>query len=103
MICEGCAKKKIPREKVDYSNFFLFFCNLLILISVALTHIYQVNFLRSLDHHSFNFFYFFICYFLQYVDHIKYCSKFKAPCRFHVVGCNTSVSRDFHLNLLLVS
>uniref|UniRef100_A0A3B4XW48 TNF receptor-associated factor n=1 Tax=Seriola lalandi dorsalis TaxID=1841481 RepID=A0A3B4XW48_SERLL len=45
MICEGCAKKKIPREK--------------------------------------------------YVDHIKFCSKFKAPCRFHVVGCDTSVSRDF--------
>uniref|UniRef100_A0A8C5NDP4 TNF receptor-associated factor n=1 Tax=Gouania willdenowi TaxID=441366 RepID=A0A8C5NDP4_GOUWI len=41
MICEGCAKKKIPREK--------------------------------------------------YVDHIKFCSKFKAPCRFHVVGCDTSV------------
>uniref|UniRef100_A0A3B4BLJ1 TNF receptor-associated factor n=1 Tax=Periophthalmus magnuspinnatus TaxID=409849 RepID=A0A3B4BLJ1_9GOBI len=40
MICEGCAKKKIPREK--------------------------------------------------YVDHIKFCSKFKAPCRFHVVGCDTS-------------
>uniref|UniRef100_A0A7N6C3A0 TNF receptor-associated factor n=1 Tax=Anabas testudineus TaxID=64144 RepID=A0A7N6C3A0_ANATE len=45
MICEGCAKKKIPREK--------------------------------------------------YVDHIKLCSKFKAPCRFHVVGCDTSVSRYF--------
>uniref|UniRef100_A0A3P8TM30 TNF receptor-associated factor n=1 Tax=Amphiprion percula TaxID=161767 RepID=A0A3P8TM30_AMPPE len=45
MICEGCAKKKIPREK--------------------------------------------------YVDHIKFCSKFKAPCRFHVVGCDTSVSRHF--------
>uniref|UniRef100_A0A8D0AW05 TNF receptor-associated factor n=1 Tax=Sander lucioperca TaxID=283035 RepID=A0A8D0AW05_SANLU len=50
MICEGCAKKKIPREK--------------------------------------------------YVDHIKFCSKFKAPCRFHVVGCDTSVSRHFCPNLL---
>uniref|UniRef100_A0A8C4IB64 TNF receptor-associated factor n=1 Tax=Dicentrarchus labrax TaxID=13489 RepID=A0A8C4IB64_DICLA len=44
MICEGCAKKKIPREK--------------------------------------------------YVDHIKFCSKFKAPCRFHVVGCDTSVEKE---------
>uniref|UniRef100_A0A7N6BDY2 TNF receptor-associated factor n=1 Tax=Anabas testudineus TaxID=64144 RepID=A0A7N6BDY2_ANATE len=62
MICEGCAKKKIPREK--------------------------------------------------YVDHIKLCSKFKAPCRFHVVGCDTSVEKEKihdherqcsyeHLNLLL--
>ncbi|XP_042344633.1 TNF receptor-associated factor 2-like isoform X4 [Plectropomus leopardus] len=62
MICEGCAKKKIPREK--------------------------------------------------YVDHIKFCSKFKAPCRFHVVGCDTSVEKERihdherqcsyeHLNLLL--
>ncbi|XP_060927989.1 TNF receptor-associated factor 2-like [Limanda limanda] len=62
MICEGCAKKKIPREK--------------------------------------------------YVDHIKFCSKCKAPCRFHVVGCNTSVEKEKiheherqcsyeHLNLLL--
>nr|XP_006640571.1 PREDICTED: TNF receptor-associated factor 2-like isoform X2 [Lepisosteus oculatus] len=62
MICEGCAKKKIPREK--------------------------------------------------YVDHIKFCSKFRAPCRFHVVGCNTSVEKEKvldheracsyeHLNLLL--
>ncbi|XP_029685554.1 TNF receptor-associated factor 2-like isoform X1 [Takifugu rubripes] len=62
MICEGCSKKKIPREK--------------------------------------------------YVDHIKYCSKFKSPCRFHVVGCNTSVEKEKihdherqcsyeHLNLLL--
>ncbi|KAF7644188.1 hypothetical protein LDENG_00226280 [Lucifuga dentata] len=62
MICEGCAKKKIPREK--------------------------------------------------YVDHIKFCSKFKAPCRFHVVGCDTSVEKEKihdhelqcsyeHLNLLL--
>ncbi|KAM9391653.1 TNF receptor-associated factor 2-like [Pholidichthys leucotaenia] len=62
MVCEGCAKKKIPREK--------------------------------------------------YVDHIKFCSKFKAPCRFHVVGCDTSVEREKiqeherqcsyeHLNLLL--
>uniref|UniRef100_A0A3B4ZBG4 TNF receptor-associated factor n=1 Tax=Stegastes partitus TaxID=144197 RepID=A0A3B4ZBG4_9TELE len=42
MICEGCAKKKIPREK--------------------------------------------------YVDHIKFCSKFRTPCRFHVVGCDMSVS-----------
>uniref|UniRef100_A0A3Q0RST8 TNF receptor-associated factor n=1 Tax=Amphilophus citrinellus TaxID=61819 RepID=A0A3Q0RST8_AMPCI len=50
MICEGCAKKKIPREK--------------------------------------------------YVDHIKFCSKFKAPCRFHVVGCDTSVSRHLCHNLL---
>ncbi|XP_031426817.1 TNF receptor-associated factor 2-like isoform X1 [Clupea harengus] len=41
MICEGCAKKKIPREK--------------------------------------------------YVDHIKLCTKFRAPCRFHVVGCDMSV------------
>ncbi|XP_041757335.1 TNF receptor-associated factor 2 isoform X2 [Coregonus clupeaformis] len=44
MICEGCAKKKIPREK--------------------------------------------------YVDHIKFCSKFRAPCRFHVVGCDMSVSLE---------
>ncbi|XP_061585699.1 TNF receptor-associated factor 2-like [Cololabis saira] len=62
MICEGCAKKKIPREK--------------------------------------------------YVEHIKFCSKFKAPCRFHVVGCDTSVEKENihdherqcsyeHLNLLL--
>ncbi|AWP07034.1 putative TNF receptor-associated factor 2-like [Scophthalmus maximus] len=62
MICEGCAKKKIPREK--------------------------------------------------YVDHIKFCSKFKSPCRFHVVGCDTSVEKEKihdherqcsyeHLNLLL--
>nr|XP_020454817.1 TNF receptor-associated factor 2-like isoform X3 [Monopterus albus] len=62
MICEACAKKKIPREK--------------------------------------------------YVDHIKFCSKFKAPCRFHVVGCDTSVEKEKihdherqcsyeHLNLLL--
>ncbi|XP_061622371.1 TNF receptor-associated factor 2-like isoform X5 [Phyllopteryx taeniolatus] len=62
MICDGCAKKKIPREK--------------------------------------------------YVDHIKFCSKFKAPCRFHVVGCDTSVEKEKihdherqcsyeHLNLLL--
>uniref|UniRef100_A0A3P9Q329 TNF receptor-associated factor n=1 Tax=Poecilia reticulata TaxID=8081 RepID=A0A3P9Q329_POERE len=42
MICEGCAKKKIPREK--------------------------------------------------YVDHIKLCTKFRTPCRFHVVGCDMSVS-----------
>uniref|UniRef100_A0A3Q2R3W6 TNF receptor-associated factor n=1 Tax=Fundulus heteroclitus TaxID=8078 RepID=A0A3Q2R3W6_FUNHE len=52
MICEGCAKKKIPREK--------------------------------------------------YVDHIKFCSKFKTPCRFHVVGCDTSVSRYFCHKLLYV-
>uniref|UniRef100_A0A8C7SYR5 TNF receptor-associated factor n=1 Tax=Oncorhynchus mykiss TaxID=8022 RepID=A0A8C7SYR5_ONCMY len=45
MICEGCAKKKIPREK--------------------------------------------------YVDHIKFCSKFRTPCRFHVVGCDMSVSSFF--------
>uniref|UniRef100_G3NNR0 TNF receptor-associated factor n=1 Tax=Gasterosteus aculeatus aculeatus TaxID=481459 RepID=G3NNR0_GASAC len=62
MICEGCAKKKIPREK--------------------------------------------------YVDHIKFCSKCKAPCRFHVVGCDASVENEKlhdherqcsyeHLNLLL--
>lgn len=42
----------------------------------------------------------FIFFVLQYVDHIKYCSKFKAPCRFHVVGCDTSVSRHFCHNLL---
>uniref|UniRef100_A0A4W5L7B9 TNF receptor-associated factor n=1 Tax=Hucho hucho TaxID=62062 RepID=A0A4W5L7B9_9TELE len=42
MICEGCAKKKIPREK--------------------------------------------------YVDHIKFCSKFRTPCRFHVVGCDMSLA-----------
>uniref|UniRef100_A0A8C2B210 TNF receptor-associated factor n=1 Tax=Cyprinus carpio TaxID=7962 RepID=A0A8C2B210_CYPCA len=41
MICEGCAKKKIPREK--------------------------------------------------YVDHIKLCTKFRTPCRFHVVGCDMMV------------
>uniref|UniRef100_A0A672K051 TNF receptor-associated factor n=1 Tax=Sinocyclocheilus grahami TaxID=75366 RepID=A0A672K051_SINGR len=41
MICEGCAKKKIPREK--------------------------------------------------YVDHIKLCTKFRTPCRFHVVGCDMTV------------
>ncbi|XP_077478995.1 TNF receptor-associated factor 2-like isoform X2 [Stigmatopora argus] len=62
MICEGCAKKKIPREK--------------------------------------------------YVDHIKFCSKFRMPCRFHVVGCDMSVEKEKtheherafayeHLNLLL--
>ncbi|CAB1332618.1 unnamed protein product [Coregonus sp. 'balchen'] len=62
MICEGCAKKKIPREK--------------------------------------------------YVDHIKFCSKFRTPCRFHVVGCDMSVEKERihdheracayeHLNLLL--
>ncbi|KAI1882482.1 hypothetical protein AGOR_G00251220 [Albula goreensis] len=62
MICEGCAKKKIPREK--------------------------------------------------YVDHIKVCSKFRTPCRFHVVGCDMSVEKEKihdherscsyeHLNLLL--
>ncbi|CAG01315.1 unnamed protein product [Tetraodon nigroviridis] len=62
MMCEGCSRRKIPREK--------------------------------------------------YVDHIKYCSKFKSPCRFHVVGCNMSVEKEKiheherqcsyeHLNLLL--
>ncbi|KAL0979163.1 hypothetical protein UPYG_G00181520 [Umbra pygmaea] len=62
LICEGCAKKKIPREK--------------------------------------------------YVDHIKFCSKLRAPCRFHVIGCDTSVEKEKvheheracsyeHLNLLL--
>uniref|UniRef100_A0A673Y9Y9 TNF receptor-associated factor n=1 Tax=Salmo trutta TaxID=8032 RepID=A0A673Y9Y9_SALTR len=48
MICEGCAKKKIPREK--------------------------------------------------YVDHIKFCSKFRTPCRFHVVGCDMSLL-DLHRSL----
>ncbi|KAG7234231.1 hypothetical protein INR49_005479 [Caranx melampygus] len=49
---------------------------------------------------------------IKYVDHIKFCSKFKAPCRFHVVGCDTSVEKEKihdherqcsyeHLNLLL--
>uniref|UniRef100_A0A8B9GSA0 TNF receptor-associated factor n=1 Tax=Astyanax mexicanus TaxID=7994 RepID=A0A8B9GSA0_ASTMX len=63
MICEGCAKKKIPREK--------------------------------------------------YVDHIKLCTKFRTPCRFHVVGCDMSVEKEKihdheracsyeHLNLLLL-
>ncbi|XP_028664664.1 TNF receptor-associated factor 2-like [Erpetoichthys calabaricus] len=62
MVCEGCAKKKIPREK--------------------------------------------------YAEHIKFCSKFRAPCRFHVVGCVTSVENEKipeheqacayeHLNMLL--
>uniref|UniRef100_A0A9J8A621 TNF receptor-associated factor n=1 Tax=Cyprinus carpio carpio TaxID=630221 RepID=A0A9J8A621_CYPCA len=62
MICEGCAKKKIPREK--------------------------------------------------YVDHIKLCTKFRTPCRFHVVGCDMTVEKEKihdheqacsyeHLNLLL--
>uniref|UniRef100_H3CZ24 TNF receptor-associated factor n=1 Tax=Tetraodon nigroviridis TaxID=99883 RepID=H3CZ24_TETNG len=62
MMCEGCSRRKIPREK--------------------------------------------------YVDHIKYCSKFKSPCRFHVVGCNIKVEKEKiheherqcsyeHLNLLL--
>uniref|UniRef100_A0A8C1QGQ6 TNF receptor-associated factor n=1 Tax=Cyprinus carpio TaxID=7962 RepID=A0A8C1QGQ6_CYPCA len=58
MICEGCAKKKIPREK--------------------------------------------------YVDHIKLCTKFRTPCRFHVVGCDMTKIHDHeqacsyeHLNLLL--
>ncbi|XP_051748746.1 TNF receptor-associated factor 2 [Ctenopharyngodon idella] len=62
MICEGCAKKKIPREK--------------------------------------------------YVDHIKFCSKFRTPCRYHVVGCDMLVEKEKihdheracaheHLNLLL--
>uniref|UniRef100_A0A3B1K2Y0 TNF receptor-associated factor n=1 Tax=Astyanax mexicanus TaxID=7994 RepID=A0A3B1K2Y0_ASTMX len=50
MICEGCAKKKIPREK--------------------------------------------------YVDHIKLCTKFRTPCRFHVVGCDMSVSKP-QWNLIL--
>uniref|UniRef100_A0A3Q4GWW6 TNF receptor-associated factor n=1 Tax=Neolamprologus brichardi TaxID=32507 RepID=A0A3Q4GWW6_NEOBR len=49
MICEGCAKKKIPREK--------------------------------------------------YVDHIKFCSKFRTPCRFHVVGCDISVGAALELQL----
>uniref|UniRef100_A0A9J8CMU2 TNF receptor-associated factor n=1 Tax=Cyprinus carpio carpio TaxID=630221 RepID=A0A9J8CMU2_CYPCA len=44
MICEGCAKKKIPREK--------------------------------------------------YVDHIKLCTKFRTPCRFHVVGCDMMVEKE---------
>uniref|UniRef100_A0A3Q2Q7X2 TNF receptor-associated factor n=1 Tax=Fundulus heteroclitus TaxID=8078 RepID=A0A3Q2Q7X2_FUNHE len=48
MICEGCAKKKIPREK--------------------------------------------------YVDHIKLCSKFRTPCRFHVVGCDMSVTLELQLH-----
>lgn len=34
----------------------------------------------------------FIVLFFQYVDHIKFCSKFRTPCRFHVVGCDMSVS-----------
>ncbi|XP_028828688.1 TNF receptor-associated factor 2 [Denticeps clupeoides] len=62
MICEGCAKKKIPREK--------------------------------------------------YVDHIKFCSKFRTPCRFNVVGCDMLVEKEKiheheracaheHLNLML--
>uniref|UniRef100_A0A6Q2Y638 TNF receptor-associated factor n=1 Tax=Esox lucius TaxID=8010 RepID=A0A6Q2Y638_ESOLU len=51
MICEGCAKKKIPREK--------------------------------------------------YVDHIKFCSKFRTPCRFHVVGFIIGACAYEHLNLLL--
>uniref|UniRef100_A0AAY5JYA0 TNF receptor-associated factor n=1 Tax=Esox lucius TaxID=8010 RepID=A0AAY5JYA0_ESOLU len=49
---------------------------------------------------------------IKYVDHIKFCSKFRAPCRFHVVGCDTSVEKEKihdheracsyeHLNLLL--
>ncbi|CDQ71015.1 unnamed protein product [Oncorhynchus mykiss] len=48
----------------------------------------------------------------KYVDHIKFCSKFRAPCRFHVVGCDMSVEKEKthdheracsyeHLNLLL--
>uniref|UniRef100_A0A672RM02 TNF receptor-associated factor n=1 Tax=Sinocyclocheilus grahami TaxID=75366 RepID=A0A672RM02_SINGR len=50
----------------------------------------------------------------SYVDHIKFCSKFRTPCRYHVVGCDMSVSTDKekihdheracaheHLNLLL--
>uniref|UniRef100_A0A672K036 TNF receptor-associated factor n=1 Tax=Sinocyclocheilus grahami TaxID=75366 RepID=A0A672K036_SINGR len=63
MICEGCAKKKIPREK--------------------------------------------------YVDHIKLCTKFRTPCRFHVVGCDMTVEKEKihdheqacsykHLNLLFL-
>ncbi|XP_030631320.1 TNF receptor-associated factor 2 [Chanos chanos] len=62
MICEGCAKKKIPREK--------------------------------------------------YVDHIKLCSKFRTPCRYHIVGCDMLVEKEKiheheqacaheHLNMLL--
>lgn len=40
MICEGCSKKKIPREKVDDD---VFFSNVAIPISVALTDINQVD------------------------------------------------------------
>lgn len=43
------------------------------------------------------FFYWFLsCVFflhLQYVDHIKLCSKFRTPCRFHVVGCDMTVRK----------
>lgn len=46
--------------------------------------------------------FFHFCFVLQYVDHIKFCSKFKTPCRFHVVGCDTSVSRYFCHKLLYV-
>lgn len=35
---------------------------------------------------------YFISFVSQYVDHIKFCSKFRTPCRFHVVGCDMSVS-----------
>ncbi|KAG7264236.1 hypothetical protein CRUP_022241, partial [Coryphaenoides rupestris] len=49
---------------------------------------------------------------IKYVDHIKFCSKFRTPCRFHVVGCDMSVEKEKiheheracayeHLNLLL--
>ncbi|KAI2664721.1 TNF receptor-associated factor 2 [Labeo rohita] len=47
MICEGCAKKKIPREK--------------------------------------------------YVDHIKLCTKFRTPCRFHVVNLESLQPQSLEL------
>lgn len=82
MMCEGCAKKKIPREKVrhifpsefSFSMWTGMKCNGMLFAPVAS-----------------------VILVLQYVDHIKFCSKFKAPCRFHVVGCDTSVSRCFCL------
>uniref|UniRef100_A0A672RM68 TNF receptor-associated factor n=1 Tax=Sinocyclocheilus grahami TaxID=75366 RepID=A0A672RM68_SINGR len=40
---------------------------------------------------------------IKYVDHIKFCSKFRTPCRYHVVGCDMSVSTDVSLELQLHS
>lgn len=43
----------------------------------------------------------FCCF--QYVDHIKFCSKFRTPCRFHVVGCDMSVSTPHFFCFMLMA